>query len=148
LKTPHILVICTGNICRSSFAEIELRQRLAEHNIIARVRSAGTHAVPGNRCPDMAVAAGDRLGIDLRPHRATLLTPHLLEDMTHVIAMGEEHVEAVAYHQGGEPLVGWLENWSVADPYGGDAEVYDAGYAELRELCAEFAMELAEDPPR
>lgn len=49
---PTVLVVCTGNICRSPLAEALLRTRFAGSGL--RVHSAGTHALPGVPMTDPA----------------------------------------------------------------------------------------------
>ncbi|WP_169253455.1 low molecular weight phosphatase family protein [Brevibacterium sp. 'Marine'] len=46
----NVLTVCTGNLCRSTLAELVLAQRFAEVREI-RVHSAGTRAALGHRTP-------------------------------------------------------------------------------------------------
>jgi protein-tyrosine phosphatase len=50
LSTFHILYICTGNICRSPFAEVYTAHLLAAHGLggVVTVSSAGTGALVGH----------------------------------------------------------------------------------------------------
>jgi len=48
---PSVLVVCTGNLCRSPLAEALLRRRLQEAGLDADVASAGT-AAPPDATPD------------------------------------------------------------------------------------------------
>jgi protein-tyrosine phosphatase len=49
-STFHILYVCTGNICRSPFAEVYTAHLLAAHGLAGAVTvsSAGTHALVGH----------------------------------------------------------------------------------------------------
>ena len=87
-----ILVVCTGNICRSPIAEGMLRDALAARfgERAPTVSSAGTRGVDGSApTPEAVTAAGER-GIDIAAHRARRLAqvPH---DADLVIAMAGEH---------------------------------------------------------
>lgn len=144
MTEPRILILCTGNICRSCFAEIALRRHLAAHDLAVPVRSAGTVAVPGRHSPDEAVAAAAAFDIDLTVHRARLLDASMLAACSHLIAMEDEHLEAATRVTDGELRVAWTETWGVADPYGLPLAEYERCYVQLDELCAEFAAELAE----
>lgn len=67
----RILVICTGNLCRSPFAGALLEKRLAELDLddIA-VRSAGVAAPEGQGCPVVVLEAAREWDVDLERHRA------------------------------------------------------------------------------
>ena len=53
---PRILIVCTGNICRSPLAEQLLRQNLTAAGIDAVVTSAGTRAMTGSAMTPEAAA--------------------------------------------------------------------------------------------
>ena len=60
--TPlRVLVVCTGNICRSPLAEYALRGQLDP--AVFRIASAGTRAVPNGRVPQEQVQIAESLGI-------------------------------------------------------------------------------------
>jgi protein-tyrosine phosphatase len=101
-----ILVVCTGNVCRSPMAEAFLRaaleRRLGEDT--PTVASAGTAGWESSPATPEAVAAGWERGADLRAHRARRLTPQLVEDADLVVCMATEHrrlVERLAPGAGG-----------------------------------------------
>jgi protein-tyrosine-phosphatase len=65
-----LLVVCTGNICRSPMAEGLLRTRLAAEGLDGwRIESRGLHAVVGRPATAEAVRALEELGLDIRAHR-------------------------------------------------------------------------------
>lgn len=91
-----VLVVCTGNICRSPIAEGLFRDRgtaLAGEDL--EVRSAGTWA--GRRNPAMpeAVRAAAELGSDVAGHRSQRVTPTLAGAADLVITMTEEQRDEV-----------------------------------------------------
>lgn len=83
----RVLVVCTGNICRSPVGELLLANRLGP---TAEVASAGTHALVGHGVDDAMVA---RLpgGVDASAFAARQLTPALLRTADLVIGMSREH---------------------------------------------------------
>ncbi len=87
---PQILMVCTGNICRSPAAELLLAAALGPHAGV-RVASAGTHAVVGAPVhPPMANllgAAGTPFGAFL----ARQLTAGLVRESALLIAMTRRH---------------------------------------------------------
>lgn len=65
-RPPTVLVVCTGNVCRSPFAELLLRDRLPD----LQVRSRGVFALEGRAMePQMAGELAAR-GIESRGFRA------------------------------------------------------------------------------
>ena len=73
-KPFNILMVCTGNICRSPMAEGLLRNRLTEKYAgKVAVSSAGTHALHGNPAQPHAVEVMREYGVDISRHRARLL---------------------------------------------------------------------------
>ncbi len=93
--TLSIVVICTGNICRSPMAEALLMHDLHVRGVRADVASAGTLGLDSQADPNaVAVMAGR--GIDIWPHRSRLLTKEILSGTDLVIGMAREHVRAAA----------------------------------------------------
>ncbi|MDY7557708.1 hypothetical protein [Cryobacterium sp. 10C3] len=86
-----ILVVCTGNICRSPLAEQLLTTRLTNAGIPVLVTSAGTYAMVGKGMPDEAAALSVRYGGDPRAHVSRQLTARLVADADLVVTADREH---------------------------------------------------------
>jgi protein-tyrosine phosphatase len=88
-----ILVVCTGNVCRSPIAEAILRstlgQRLGER--APAVASAGTSGWSGSLAEEGSIVAAAERGFDLSAHRGRRLQEDDLADAALVIAMSSEH---------------------------------------------------------
>lgn len=89
--TPTILVVCTGNICRSPLGELLLRDRLAALGV--RVHSAGTAALVGRSMARESQRVARELGIqppDAAAHRARALTDDMVmrADLTLTMTTG------------------------------------------------------------
>ena len=91
----RILVVCTGNLCRSPLAAELLRIRLVAVGAIADVRSAGTEVAPNDRPPKAMVDAGLRVGADLNWHRATPITAALVRGADLVLTSTVGHCREV-----------------------------------------------------
>lgn len=93
-----ILIVCTGNICRSPMAEGFLRRELeGRFGVLApEVASAGTWGNPGNPAMPEAVAAAAERGSDIRTHQASMLEAELILPAALVVGMTQEHREATS----------------------------------------------------
>jgi protein-tyrosine phosphatase len=91
-----VLLVCTGNICRSPIAEGFSRSLLAMRGVeeIA-VESAGTSAWEGSQAVPEAIEALRELGVDISQHRARRLNRALIERSDLVVAMAAEHRNTV-----------------------------------------------------
>jgi protein-tyrosine-phosphatase len=87
-----LLFVCTGNICRSALAERLAARWLGDD---APVASAGTHAVQGRLMHPLSAAVLERHGGTAEHFRSRPLTPGLLADASLVLAMTDEHLDAV-----------------------------------------------------
>jgi protein-tyrosine phosphatase len=87
-----VLMVCTGNICRSPMAEVMLRAELERRGCSGiEVASAGTWAGFGNPAqPEAREVVRDR-GIDLEAHRSRPIDPAELADADLVVAMTSVH---------------------------------------------------------
>ena len=90
----RILTVCTGNICRSPYAERVLRHALPAESV--EVASAGTGALVGEGIDPEAVALLGARGVDHLGHHARQLTRGQLADADLVLAMTTQHRAAVA----------------------------------------------------
>ena len=94
----RVLVVCTGNICRSPMAQgflAERSQRLLGG--IVAVRSAGTWARPGHPATDEAVLVAEERGVDLAEHRSSPFGADLAGWADLILTMTAEQREEVLY---------------------------------------------------
>jgi protein-tyrosine phosphatase len=92
----RILVVCTGNICRSPMAQAmlvdRLRQRLGAEGAQAfEVTSAGTHGLAGWEMEGDALRVLDELGVKADPFTARELLAEHVEDADLVLTATRDH---------------------------------------------------------
>jgi len=93
----NVLVVCTGNICRSPVAEQVLTARLRAAGIDdVTVTSAGTSAPVGAPMTPEAAALSVRFGADPAGHAARQLTPQLVQDADLVLTATRAHRAQIA----------------------------------------------------
>lgn len=94
LERLSILFICSGNICRSAFADAELKNQIANDktrtNIL--VSSAGTHTENGLPADSDAIKHARIFNVDLSHHRTTKIQKELLENANLILAMEPWHM--------------------------------------------------------
>ncbi len=135
----RILVLCTGNSCRSILAEALFRELGGAR---VAVESAGSH--PAGRVDPRTIRVLDEAGIDHAWARSKSMTELFDRPFDHVITVCDDAAEACPVFPG--PAV--RTHWSIPDPVdatGSDEEqlaVYRATMADLRERITAFVATL------
>lgn len=136
LSSMIILLVCTGNTCRSPMAEVLMRQMVAEklgcspdeldqQDVL--IASAGIAAAPGSGPSQEAVAVMQDRDLNLANHASQPLTEKLVRHADVILTMTNGHRQAI--------LRRWPEAASrthtlrpdsgdISDPIGGPISVY------------------------
>lgn len=139
----NILLVCSGNTCRSPLAAAILAEKLAAAPDLGAmsVQSAGIAAWDGTPASEGSYLVALERGLDLSSHRARMLTADQVRDADLILTMSDAHARRVA-ELGGEQKVYTLAEYAgnpdgrrdVRDPMGGDV----AGYRDTATLLDEL----------
>jgi len=91
-----VLMVCTGNICRSPLAEALLRSHMQKLGVPLTVLSAGSNAVVGHGMTPEAIRVAHRYGGSGEQHEARQLTQQLAASADLILTATREHRGAVA----------------------------------------------------
>ena len=94
------MFICTGNRCRSPFAEVAIRQ--LSGSLPLQVTSCGTLDLAAERSTDQMISAARAFGLDLDPHRSRHMAQADLRNADLILGFELHHV-ATAVVEGGAP---------------------------------------------
>ncbi|MDG3088241.1 low molecular weight phosphotyrosine protein phosphatase [Vibrio hannami] len=118
-----VLVLCTGNICRSPYGEYKLRSLCPELKVSSAGIATRLSKLQGRPADRVGLkVAAEFFGIDMSEHKANQVTQRLIDDHDIILAMEKHHLdelreifpglESKCYLYGS--VVG-VEN--IADPY-------------------------------
>ena len=147
-----VLLVCTGNTCRSPMAETLLRHEMSQRfkDLFATGQpppvvalSAGLSAYPGGAASPEAVTVMQARGLNLKDHQSRPLTQRLLKQADLVLTMTASHRQAI--------LGRWPEaspktfllsknGRDVADPYGGAVPIYAACADEIESFIKHWVQ--------
>jgi tRNA threonylcarbamoyl adenosine modification protein (Sua5/YciO/YrdC/YwlC family) len=152
LSSLMILLVCTGNTCRSPMAEVLARKMVADRlgcsmdEVADRgviVISAGISAMMGSRPSPEGVKVLAEMGLDLREHESQPLTAQLVRQADVIWTMTRAHRHAIVAEfpeAAARTAVLCRNGGDVADPIGGPVEMYQLCADQIKsELAARIA---------
>lgn len=130
-----MLLVCSGNTCRSPMAEVIARKVLADQRKLApdeleaaglRVLSAGTSAASGAPANRDAVETMGKMGLDLSKHRSRPVSAELVHDADVIFCMTEAHRQDIlsAWPEARDKVLLLDPNGDIDDPFGRGLTVY------------------------
>ncbi len=150
---PHVVFLCTGNICRSPLAEVLAQEMFKD--IATGFSSAGLDAVEGLPASRESARFAAGRGLSLARHASRPLSAEIVDGADWLIGMTRSHAVLARRMIGarGSARVGLLgapgldlraggatpDVAEVADPYGGPREAYEAMGRQVELLLQEWA---------
>lgn len=136
----NILLVCTGNTCRSPMAEGILKKLLPNHNI----SSAGVCTVNGLPASDNAIKATAEVNVDILSHKSRQITKEMAENSDLILCMTNNHKKMLAGVKCNTFTLGEFagDKEEIPDPYGGNLDKYRACRDKLEKLIKIIAEKI------
>ncbi len=154
LSSMIVLLVCTGNTCRSPMAEVMMRRQIAERlgctedELDGRgliVTSAGIAAMAGSAPSGEAMEVMQKKGLDLRKHESQPLTDKLVRHADFIYTMTASHRQAILRRWPNAALRTFplrTDQGDIADPIGGTTEVYRQCADQIQQALQQRVAEL------
>ena len=142
----RILVVCTGNICRSPVAEAMLRRVMPGKQL----SSAGLGALVGHGVEPTARELAEADGLEVSDHVARQITQEMLQAADLILVMSDGQRRAVAdlapAALGKTMTLGkWLDDGKgrdIPDPYRKSREAFEQVHRLLKQATDTWATKL------
>ena len=152
-RIKHILFVCTGNICRSPFAEGLLKKLVQKNGLDDIVAdSAGLLALPGNSATGLAQKAAEEYDVDLSGHIAKSIKEDIVDRNDLILVMeysqAKELLDAFPEAEDKVFLIRRFARFGskdrgIADPYGLNYDAYRFCFLDIQDGVSGLAEYLS-----
>lgn len=146
----RLLFVCTGNTCRSPMCELYFKHLCQQANCAElEASSAGLSACDGDNISMNAIVTLDSHGVAIKDFHSRRLRSHMLDKVDLIIPMTRTHRDRILEinRENADKLRLLMEfadqpECDVPDPFGGDAEIYAACFAQMKTALDNLFLEL------
>ena len=152
-RIKHILFVCTGNICRSPFAEGLLKKLVQKNRLDDIVAdSAGLLALPGNSATGLAQKVAEEYDVDLSGHIAKSIKEDIADRNDLILVMeysqAKELLDAFPEAEDKVFLIRRFASFGskdrgIADPYGLNYDAYRFCFLDIQDSVSGLAEYLS-----
>ena len=146
-----VLMVCLGNICRSSLAEGILQSKVNSDAVFVDSAGTGNYHI-GKKPYELSIDVAAKYGLDISNQKARQFVVKDFEEFDFIYAMDEsnyEYIFSLTRSEKDAQKVKMIlkethptENLSVPDPYYGGSEGFENVYKMLDEACELIAKKL------
>lgn len=145
-----ILVVCTGNTCRSPMGEGILKYLSKKYNIAIEAKSAGIFALDGDRASDNAILALNNIGIDISNHISKQLHEGMIEEADIVLTMTDDQKNKINRRFSKSHKKVYSLNYyafgmkkDIQDPYGRSLKNYELARDEIFKAIEKIVQDIS-----
>ena len=144
----RILIVCAGNICRSPFAEVVMKNLLPQKKISSAGLITEPSGLQGTPASKPAQRLAKSLGYSLDSHKAQQSTSFMLRQADLILVMEQEQKQKL--QKKSPELTGkillmshWSGEHNIFDPYQRDEQAYLESFSKVQEAAKAWAQKLS-----
>lgn len=137
----RLLIVCTGNTCRSPMLETLIKDKVKKLNKSIEVKSVGLRVLEGDKVSEKARKALKKYGLVIR-HKPTQITEKALERADTIITVTDDHKYYLKDNKCAYKIFSLRETvgFNIPDPYG-QTDVEYANCAEKLDYASGIIVE-------
>jgi protein-tyrosine phosphatase len=131
----QILIVCTGNTCRSPMAEMILKDKLNKKGIEAKVISAGIFACDNQDISPLTYEVLNDNNIKVKNFKSKKITEELFNTSDYIFCMTSAQKKYLKNYKNVYEIGEFTGNIEVCDPFGKEKSQYENVFKQLKCIC-------------